>query len=112
MSDRDKVAELLGDDYACNRVWEAWQVGTMTQDDFILLSDTERVDEIVELIQNARKEEHEKLLEYMNTPATRLVTYRNSPSAAFDDGVTDAKTYIKKWLKKRRKEIDDSTRNQ
>lgn len=46
---RDKVANLLADDYACTRVWEAWQVGTMTQDDFEPLSETERADEIVAL---------------------------------------------------------------
>jgi len=31
----DKAAELLSDLWYCDRVWEAWHVGTMTQDDFI-----------------------------------------------------------------------------
>ncbi|SDK80822.1 hypothetical protein [Arthrobacter sp. ok362] len=39
MSARDELAELLAgeipsDIYACNRVWEAWSYGTMSQDDF------------------------------------------------------------------------------
>lgn len=46
---RKKITELLGDDYACTRVWEAWQVGTMTQEDFEPLNETTRVDELIEL---------------------------------------------------------------
>lgn len=30
----DKAAELLDDLWYCSRVWEAWQVGTMTAGDF------------------------------------------------------------------------------
>jgi len=38
-TERDELAELLAselpsDIYACNRVWEAWSHGTMSQDDF------------------------------------------------------------------------------
>lgn len=38
-TEHDELAELLaselpGDIYACNRVWEAWSHGTMSQDDF------------------------------------------------------------------------------
>lgn len=34
--------------YDCTRVWEAWHFGTMSQDDFVPMSD--RLDEIVETI--------------------------------------------------------------
>lgn len=30
----DAVAQALGDTYDCHRVWQAWGVGTMSQDDF------------------------------------------------------------------------------
>ncbi|MDT9046442.1 hypothetical protein RSW36_25160 [Escherichia coli] len=44
---RDAIAEALGDAYDCMRVWSAWGVGTMTQDDFQLVAeDDARVDEI------------------------------------------------------------------
>lgn len=43
----DAVAEALGDAYDCTRVWEAWFVGTMSQDDFHSVADSsERVEEI------------------------------------------------------------------
>lgn len=31
---RDALAQALGSTYVCNRVWSAWQHGTMTADDF------------------------------------------------------------------------------
>jgi hypothetical protein len=31
---REEIRKVLLDTYACTRVWEAWQVGTMTDDDF------------------------------------------------------------------------------
>lgn len=44
----DAVAEALGDAYDCTRVWSAWSVGTMDQDDFRLIADdSDRVTEIV-----------------------------------------------------------------
>jgi len=42
----DTVRDNLGDIFACTRVWEAWQVGTMTQDDFTPADETELADEI------------------------------------------------------------------
>src|SRR5690606_40716550 len=53
---RQKVTEMLTGDYGCTRVWEAWQDGTMTEDDFVPLEETERVDEIVDLILADRKQ--------------------------------------------------------
>lgn len=52
---------MLSDDFACTRVWESWQFGTMTQDDFVPLNETERVDELLALIQIKQLEELEKL---------------------------------------------------
>ena len=44
---RGLLAEL-GDTYDCTRVWEAWGVGTMDQDDFVPVLD--RLDEIITTI--------------------------------------------------------------
>lgn len=43
------VAESLGDAYDCTRVWAAWDVGTMSQDDFHRVADDDgRVGEIAD----------------------------------------------------------------
>jgi hypothetical protein len=43
------VTEALGDAYDCQRVWDAWSVGTMGQDDFALVAeDSDRVAEIAD----------------------------------------------------------------
>jgi hypothetical protein len=43
------VAEALGNAYDCLRVWEAWRVGTMGEDDFVLVTeDPDRVAEIAD----------------------------------------------------------------
>ena len=43
------VTEALGDAYDCQRVWHAWSVGTMGQDDFALVAeDSDRVAEIAD----------------------------------------------------------------
>ena len=47
---RQAVAEALGSGaYDCTRVWSAWQVGTMGEDDFVLVAeDPDRVAEIAD----------------------------------------------------------------
>ena len=46
---REAVAEALGNAYDCQRVWSAWNVGTMGQDDFTLTAeDDDRVAEIAD----------------------------------------------------------------
>lgn len=49
---RDAIAAAIGGDtYDCTRVWSAWGVGTMDQDDFVPLVDQEdRLDEIVDSV--------------------------------------------------------------
>ena len=43
------IAEALGEAYDCQRVWQAWNVGTMGQDDFTLTAeDGDRVAEIAD----------------------------------------------------------------
>ena len=42
----DTVRDYLGDIFECTRVWEAWQVGTMTQNDFTPADETELADDI------------------------------------------------------------------
>lgn len=44
-------SELSCGVYDCTRVWEAWSVGTMDQDDFTPIS--ERLDDIVDSVANA-----------------------------------------------------------
>jgi hypothetical protein len=46
---REVLMSELGDAYDCVRAWDAWSYGTMTQDDFIPVTD--RVDDLVEAIQ-------------------------------------------------------------
>jgi hypothetical protein len=44
---REAIAESLRGLYYCNRVWSAWSVGTMSQDDFYPAEDqTESIDEV------------------------------------------------------------------
>jgi hypothetical protein len=45
---RDALAETLGGDaYDCTRVWSAWGVGTMSQDDFVPINeDDDRLHEL------------------------------------------------------------------
>ncbi|HDR9103638.1 TPA: hypothetical protein QDB04_000358 [Burkholderia vietnamiensis] len=43
------VGEALGDAYDCTRTWAAWGVGTMSQDDFVLVAeDDSRLGEIAD----------------------------------------------------------------
>ena len=43
------VTEALGNAYDCQRVWQAWSVGTMCEDDFALVAeDPDRVAEIAD----------------------------------------------------------------
>ena len=46
----DLVRTHLTSIYACTRVWEAWQVGTMTEDDFVPASEIGTADEIAAAI--------------------------------------------------------------
>lgn len=46
----DKIAECLHGTYHCNRVWEAWHVGTMSQYDFEPVDESETPREIAEEI--------------------------------------------------------------
>lgn len=46
----DKIAECLHGTYHCTRVWEAWHVGTMSQDDFEPVDESETPREIAEEI--------------------------------------------------------------
>lgn len=50
----DALASELSCAYDCTRVWEAWSVGTMGEDDFEPI--TERLDEITETVLAALKE--------------------------------------------------------
>lgn len=57
MSDklREKIRNILtsnlGDSYFCTRVWSAWSCGTMTDDDFEPVVDSENIEDIVNEIE-------------------------------------------------------------
>lgn len=40
------VADILGDAYHCTRAWSAWSYGTMTEDDFYSVSESDTPNEI------------------------------------------------------------------
>lgn len=51
---REKLEDILtsnlGDAYFCQRVWSAWDVGTMTQDDFEEVNNSENINDMVDEI--------------------------------------------------------------
>jgi hypothetical protein len=54
MALRDALADSLGCVYVCDRVWSAWGVGTMTQDDFYPAAESDEVlDSLVEAVAKA-----------------------------------------------------------
>lgn len=51
---REIVLTILEDLYYCGRVWEAWDIGTMSKDDFILATEydeliEEKIDKLLEV---------------------------------------------------------------
>ena len=52
--DKDELAQLiaehLGDTYHCTRVWEAWNVGTMGQDDFKPVDESDTPAELADAV--------------------------------------------------------------
>jgi hypothetical protein len=51
----DLIAETIGGDtYDCTRVWSAWGVGTMSEDDFVPVSQ-ERIEEMADVYLNMMK---------------------------------------------------------
>lgn len=52
----DIIGEHLTAAYACTRVWDAWSVGTMSQDDFTPLAETDFQDELADAILAAAQE--------------------------------------------------------
>lgn len=61
----DAMAEQLGDLYSCGRVWHAWQVGTMTENDFSIASED---DDIVYNFVSAAREAFKAMLAAAPTP--------------------------------------------
>src|SRR5690606_1612352 len=55
---RDLIAEIIGGDtYDCTRVWSAWGVGTMSEDDFVPFTDQdERLYELADACLDKVKE--------------------------------------------------------
>lgn len=50
----DIIGEHLTSAYVCTRVWDAWNVGTMSRDDFCPLADTDFQDELADAILKAQ----------------------------------------------------------
>ncbi len=50
----EKLKEILqknlADSYFCNRVWSAWSYGTMTEDDFEEVNESENIYDIIKEI--------------------------------------------------------------
>lgn len=80
---RDRIAEALADDiYVCTRVWEAWQHGTMTADDFEPASmDDNVIERIMWAIGDAHREAQAAALE---TAAGILANGERTEVIAFD----------------------------
>jgi hypothetical protein len=96
---REAIAEVLGPpgDYrvlTCTRVWEAWQVGTMTEEDFTeACQDDEVIADIVNvvapLIDTARREGAVRALRDAaadNETGWALRTWLNDRAAAIEAG--------------------------
>ncbi len=66
---RDKISDILtsnlGDSYYCSRVWSAWSYGTMTEDDFEEVNESENIDDIVnEILPLIHTPKHETVSEW------------------------------------------------
>jgi hypothetical protein len=77
---REAVAEALGNAYDCQRVWSAWNVGTMGQDDFTLTAeDGDRVAEIadaaIEVIGNFAMQTKVPVSERLPEPNTKVLAH-------------------------------------
>ena len=46
----DMIAEHLSGTYHCNRVWSAWSVGTMSEDDFSDVGESDTPPELADAI--------------------------------------------------------------
>lgn len=84
------VAEALGEAYDCHRVWHAWGVGTMTQDDFSLVGDDpERVVEIAGAVLDLCREPFELLqaqVARLEAQVKTLQSDSNSYQSGYDHG--------------------------
>jgi len=49
----DIIREHLGDTYVCGRVWAAWNVGTMSKNDFTPAAECELADDAADAIRAA-----------------------------------------------------------
>ena len=59
----NKAMDILNGLYHCDRIWEAWQYGTMTQDDFILANEDDNiVEEIAKKLHDFIKQEINKII--------------------------------------------------
>lgn len=95
MGVRERIAEKLstelGDAFDCTRVRSAWGYGTMTEDDFVPV--TERLDEIVDGILSAQADALGKLLQENDpTPAEEEDwndTPKPTPAVPIDKSVSD-----------------------
>lgn len=56
----NEIGEHLRGDYGCTRIWEAWQVGTMTEEDFYPLEESERVEELADLFMKFLEADRER----------------------------------------------------
>lgn len=75
---RDALAQALGDAYDCTRVWSAWNVGTMSQDDFVpVTEDDERLHELTIAALDAAASSQSELLADVEALYTELGDFEN-----------------------------------
>lgn len=77
---REVIGQHLTSMYACTRVWEAWSVGTMSEDDFVPAGETEFADDlantIAALLQSTALPDHsEQHLDMAATPKIGCVQH-------------------------------------
>jgi len=81
---RDAVAQALGDSYDCERVWSAWNEGTMSENDFSCIADdSDRVYEIVDVVLNEIG--FDDLVEKANALQQEIKALRKSITDAADN---------------------------
>jgi len=101
MSKLDKIfdEELHDSILACSRVWEAWQYGTMTQDDFTpAIEETEWVDEFKQQIKDL-------MLELISEDEFHGGYQNEALEIAFDDQIKMERNDVRAELRQKVNEL-------
>ena len=89
---REALASALTSVYVCGRVWSAWGVGTMSEDDFIPASESDEVlDELVSAVTTPPKRKEWVGMEWEDIQQARQKC----------GSMVEAMQYINNWLKEK-----------